>query len=111
MFIVGYGGPEKLQMRDSPDPTPRGSEIRIRVRASGVNFADILARKGLYPDSPKIPCVLGYEGFRHGGRRRFGCGPLLDRQERLYADALWRLFRRRGRTGKTGHGETGFAIP
>ena len=36
-------------------------EIRIRVKASGVNFADILARQGLYPDSPKIPCVVGYE--------------------------------------------------
>jgi synaptic vesicle membrane protein VAT-1 len=61
MFIVGHGGPEKLQMRESSDPTPGGGEIRIRVRASGVNFADILARQGLYPDSPKIPCVVGYE--------------------------------------------------
>jgi len=31
------------------------------VKASGINFADILARHGLYPDSPKIPCVVGYE--------------------------------------------------
>ncbi|MBV8353337.1 MAG: alcohol dehydrogenase catalytic domain-containing protein [Verrucomicrobia bacterium] len=35
--------------------------MRIRVKASGINFADILARQGLYPDSPKIPCVVGYE--------------------------------------------------
>ena len=61
MFIVGHGGPEKLQLRESSDPRPGGTEIRIRVKASGVNFADILARQGLYPDSPKIPCVVGYE--------------------------------------------------
>ena len=61
IFIVGHGGPEKLQLREFPDPSPGPGEIRIRVRASGINFADILARQGLYPDSPKIPCVVGYE--------------------------------------------------
>ena len=61
MFIVGHGGPEKLQLRESSDPSPAAGEIRIRVKASGVNFADILARRGLYPDSPRIPCVVGYE--------------------------------------------------
>jgi synaptic vesicle membrane protein VAT-1 len=61
MFIVGHGGPEKLQLRESPDPGPAKGEIRIRVKAIGVNFADILARHGLYPDSPKIPSVVGYE--------------------------------------------------
>jgi NADPH:quinone reductase-like Zn-dependent oxidoreductase len=61
IFIVGHGGPEKLRLRDSPDPSPAGGEIRIRVKASGINFADILARQGLYPDSPTIPCVVGYE--------------------------------------------------
>jgi NADPH:quinone reductase-like Zn-dependent oxidoreductase len=43
------------------DPRPGAGEIRIRVNASGINFADVLARRGLYPDSPKIPCVVGYE--------------------------------------------------
>lgn len=61
MFIVGHGGPEKLQLRESSDPNPGGGEIRIRVKASGLNFADILARQGLYPDAPKLPCVVGYE--------------------------------------------------
>jgi NADPH:quinone reductase-like Zn-dependent oxidoreductase len=36
-------------------------EVRIRVEASGINFADLLARMGLYPDAPKLPCVVGYE--------------------------------------------------
>jgi synaptic vesicle membrane protein VAT-1 len=61
VFIIGHGGPEKLRLRESPDPSPAAGEVRIRVKASGVNFADILARQGLYPDSPKVPCVVGYE--------------------------------------------------
>jgi NADPH:quinone reductase-like Zn-dependent oxidoreductase len=50
-----------LQIREAPDPQPQGDELRIRVKASGINFADIMARQGLYPDAPKIPCVVGYE--------------------------------------------------
>ena len=48
-------------MREAPDPEPKAGEVRIRVRAAGINFADLLARVGLYPDAPKIPCVVGYE--------------------------------------------------
>jgi len=61
VFITGIGGPEKLQLREMPDPQPQAGEVRIRVRAAGINFADILARKGLYPDAPKLPAVVGYE--------------------------------------------------
>jgi len=59
--ITGHGGPDKLQVRESPDPVPGAGELRVRVRAAGINFADILARQGLYPDAPKTPCVVGYE--------------------------------------------------
>lgn len=61
VFITGTGGPEKLQVREAADPSPAAGQLRIRVKASGINFADILARQGLYPDAPKIPCVVGYE--------------------------------------------------
>ena len=61
IWITGHGGTEKLTLRESPDPQPQGDEIRIRVKASGINFADILARLGLYPDAPKPPMVVGYE--------------------------------------------------
>jgi len=61
IFITGHGGPEKLKIQQAPDPTPGEGALRIRVKASGINFADILARQGLYPDSPKVPCVVGYE--------------------------------------------------
>ncbi|HZP13174.1 MAG TPA: zinc-binding dehydrogenase [Nevskiaceae bacterium] len=61
VFITSTGGPEKLAVRESPDPQPTADQLRIRVKASGINFADILARKGLYPDAPKLPAVVGYE--------------------------------------------------
>jgi NADPH:quinone reductase-like Zn-dependent oxidoreductase len=61
MVIARHGVPEVLQLRDAEDPVPRGGEVRIAVRAAGVNFADIMARLGLYPDAPKPPVVVGYE--------------------------------------------------
>ncbi|MGH9373923.1 MAG: synaptic vesicle VAT-1 family membrane protein [Vicinamibacterales bacterium] len=59
--IPRYGPPDVFELRESPDPIPSEGEVRIRVRAAGINFADILARLGLYPDAPKPPCVVGYE--------------------------------------------------
>src|SRR5919107_4982942 len=59
--IPRHGPPDVFEIRESPDPAPGPGEIRIRVRAAGINFADILARIGLYPDAPKPPVVVGYE--------------------------------------------------
>jgi NADPH:quinone reductase-like Zn-dependent oxidoreductase len=59
--IPRHGPPDVFELRESPDPVPAEGEIRIRVRAAGINFADVLARLGLYPDAPKPPCVVGYE--------------------------------------------------
>jgi len=61
VIIAGHGGPDQLRVRDAPDPVPAAGQLRIRVQASGVNFADVLARQGLYPDAPRPPCVVGYE--------------------------------------------------
>ena len=61
VFIIRTGGPEVLEPREAPDPLPTPGALRIRVKAAGVNFADIMARKGLYPDAPKLPAVVGYE--------------------------------------------------
>jgi synaptic vesicle membrane protein VAT-1 len=55
------GGPEVLEVQERPDPPVGPGEVRIAVRAAGINFADTMARVGLYPDAPKPPCVLGYE--------------------------------------------------
>jgi NADPH:quinone reductase-like Zn-dependent oxidoreductase len=61
IWTTRFGGPEVLQVRDGPDPEPRAGEVRVRVRAAGLNFAEVMGRLGLYPDAPKPPCVLGYE--------------------------------------------------
>jgi NADPH:quinone reductase-like Zn-dependent oxidoreductase len=61
VVLTGHGGPEVLQVQERPDPPVGPGEVRIAVKAAGINFADTLARAGLYPDAPKPPCVLGYE--------------------------------------------------
>jgi NADPH:quinone reductase-like Zn-dependent oxidoreductase len=61
VVITKHGGPEVLQVQERPDPALGAGEVRIAVAAAGVNFADIMARMGLYPDAPKTPCVVGYE--------------------------------------------------
>jgi NADPH:quinone reductase-like Zn-dependent oxidoreductase len=61
VWITRAGPPEVLQVREAPDPEAGQGQIRIRVKAAGINFADLMARVGLYPDAPKIPCVVGYE--------------------------------------------------
>jgi NADPH:quinone reductase-like Zn-dependent oxidoreductase len=63
--IPRHGPPDVFDIRESPDPQPGGGEIRIRVRAAGINFADVLARLGLYPDAPQPPVVVGYEVAGH----------------------------------------------
>jgi NADPH:quinone reductase-like Zn-dependent oxidoreductase len=61
VWIMRSGGPEVLLVRETPDPEPRPGQVRVRVRAAGLNFAEVMARQGLYPDAPKPPCVVGYE--------------------------------------------------
>ncbi len=60
-WITKIGAPDVLQIREEADPLPGPGEVRIRVAAAGVNFADIMARMGLYLDAPPVPCVVGYE--------------------------------------------------
>ncbi len=61
VVITKHGGPEVLQVQERPDPEIGAGEVRIAVAAAGINFADVMARMGLYPDAPKTPCVVGYE--------------------------------------------------
>ncbi|HZF55148.1 MAG TPA: medium chain dehydrogenase/reductase family protein [Polyangiaceae bacterium] len=84
-----WGGPEVLEVREAPEPERSPGHVRVKVRACGLNFAEVMARQGMYPDAPKPPCVLGYEaagevldvgegvsGFSPGARvialKRFG---------------------------------------
>jgi NADPH:quinone reductase-like Zn-dependent oxidoreductase len=61
VVLTGTGGYDVLQVQERPDPPVGPGDVRIAVKAAGINFADTMARVGLYPDAPKPPCVLGYE--------------------------------------------------
>jgi synaptic vesicle membrane protein VAT-1 len=61
VWIPKIGAPEVLEVREAADPEPGEGQVRVRTQASGVNFADIMARMGLYPDAPPLPTVVGYE--------------------------------------------------
>lgn len=62
VVVTKRGDPSVLRVQRRPDPPPPGpGQLRVAVRAAGVNFADHLARVGLYPDAPKLPAVVGYE--------------------------------------------------
>ena len=104
VWIPRYGPPEVLELREAPTPHPAPGEVLIKVAAAGINFADIMARIGLYPDAPKPPCVVGYEvagevaevgtssvGFKTGDKvialTRFGgyTSHVAVRQEQVFA--------------------------
>ncbi|MCW2989182.1 MAG: zinc-binding dehydrogenase, partial [Solirubrobacterales bacterium] len=53
VVLTRTGGPEVLQVQERPDPAVGPGQVRIAVRAAWINFADTLARVGLYPDAPK----------------------------------------------------------
>ena len=61
VVITRHGGPEVLRTEERPDPPVGPGDVRVAVRAAGINFADTLARAGAYPDAPRPPCVVGYE--------------------------------------------------
>lgn len=61
MVVKRYGPPDVFEVREVPDPQPKPGEVVIRVKAVGVNFADLLQRMGIYPGTPKPPFVPGFE--------------------------------------------------
>lgn len=61
MVVRRYGSPEVFDWRELPDPQPAAGQVCIRVKAVGINFADLLARMGLYPGTPRPPFVPGLE--------------------------------------------------
>jgi NADPH:quinone reductase-like Zn-dependent oxidoreductase len=62
VVITKHGDLSVLQVQDRPDPpAPGPGRVTVAVRAAGVNFADTMARVGLYEDAPKPPMVVGYE--------------------------------------------------
>ena len=61
VVITRYGPPDVLAVLETAEPHAGRGEVRIQVKAAGINFSDLLARQGLYPDAPKPPMCMGYE--------------------------------------------------
>ncbi len=67
------GPPERLLVRDVPEPETDAGQKLVRVRACGINFMDVLVRRGQYPQAPPLPAVLGSEvAGEVDGRRVLG---------------------------------------
>lgn len=61
IWITKAGPPNTLKVKSVPSPVPERGQVRIHVNYSGINFADLMCRLGLYPGAPKPPFVPGYE--------------------------------------------------
>jgi synaptic vesicle membrane protein VAT-1 len=60
--LVKQGAASKaFEIRELPKPQPKNDEVLIKVAAFGLNFADVMARNGMYKEAPPLPCVLGYD--------------------------------------------------
>lgn len=62
LIFESFGGPDVLQYKEIPDPIIKENEILVRMKAIGLNFADIYRRKGNYHLAGTPPYILGYEG-------------------------------------------------
>ena len=56
-----HGGPQGLVLADMPEPEPGACSVTVRVRAAGLNFADLLMLRGQYQEQPPLPFVPGLE--------------------------------------------------
>jgi NADPH2:quinone reductase len=63
VLLTRYGGPEVLRITDVPTPVPRANEVRVKISIIGINFAEVLSRRGLYGWAPRLPYILGMEAF------------------------------------------------
>uniref|UniRef100_A0A673AS89 Synaptic vesicle membrane protein VAT-1 homolog n=1 Tax=Sphaeramia orbicularis TaxID=375764 RepID=A0A673AS89_9TELE len=64
LVLTGYGGYDKvkLQVKTQKKPQLKAGEILVRVKACGLNFAELLGRQGLYDLLPSPPVIMGMEG-------------------------------------------------
>lgn len=65
VVIARKGGVEALEIREVPEPELRGGELRIRVRAAGINRADVMQAQGHYPPPPGAPTDI--PGLEYAG--------------------------------------------
>jgi NADPH2:quinone reductase len=87
VLLESLGEPETLTIGDVPAPAPAEGQELVHVRAAGVNFLEVLVRRGAYPQAPELPWIPGLEiaGETEGGRRVLG---LVRATGGGYADAV-----------------------
>ncbi len=62
IYLIKYGNSDTaFEIKGTPIPKAGKGEVVIKVACFGLNFADVVARRGLYPDAPKNPAILGYD--------------------------------------------------
>jgi NADPH2:quinone reductase len=62
VFLTSFGSPDKaFEIRETDKPACKDHQVLIKVEQFGLNFADVLARSGMYPETPPTPCIIGYE--------------------------------------------------
>ena len=94
LVISRLGGPEVLEVRDMPEPTPEPGQELVAVQAGGINFADLMSATGGYPGTPKPPLIAGREfcGTQQGtGKRVMGYAQWAAFAEKVAArsELLW----------------------
>ncbi len=95
ILMERHGGPSVLQLSDLPEPAPGPGEVRVRIETIGLNFAEVLSRKGLYRWAPKLPYVPGMEAYgvidavgEGASHRNVGEKVLVGAQFGCYAEAV-----------------------
>lgn len=90
-----HGGPEVLRPVAVPEPVPKTGEVRVRVRTIGINYAEVLSRRGLYGWAPPLPYVPGMEAFGvidalgpESRERRVGESVIVGAQYGCYAESV-----------------------
>ena len=61
IVVTRYGGPDELQLVESPRPEPKLGEVRVRVLAAGVSLPDVMMREGIHPETPTLPFTPGWD--------------------------------------------------
>lgn len=74
MVVGAYGGPAALQREAAPPAQPGAGQVLVEVEAAGVAYADVLMRRGVYPENPRVPFTPGYDVVG----RVTACGPGVD---------------------------------
>lgn len=62
VLLRRHGGPSVMRLSEVASPAPQRGHVRVRLAAAGVNYAEVLSRKGLYGWAPPLPYILGMEG-------------------------------------------------